>query len=975
MSDLFDRFHRERSQDNWSAHFTGLYRGIVVETNDPLRMHRIRVRIPDMYRKTEPAENILWASTANWFGGGPMGGSWVAPSIGDVVWVAFEKGHPYSPVVVGYADPTRTKRYVHDSLYGPVPVPFDEKGEIAERPEYDNDNFLPKDHRPYSMGFRSPYGQEVILNYTGFFPKAHAAKPAEAGTDPVSNKEFEVSKKAPEANKPDTKFMALVSGYGTSIILHDAGHEWQEEMKGDAVEDEDYLIDRYKYGLDFLNEMAPEGRDQRRFEVRTRAGHKIEVRDVGWNKSREGEYGKQVTLSKKQEDERWIKMRTKGGHISQMIDVGFDPEKDKFYKRLNKSEFGVEADHEDEEIEGRDKRMIRNVSRHGHGIYQDDRGSDSKDADGKAEPRGVGILQRTRQGATFAMIDKKEMQGVSLQNPDGSGFESSLRHGYTVVTTRPAETNIVDPGEIKYAPFYPRNPVRGEDIETTSHHLMLDEKNCSARLKTAKMQGIEFHDTCPHSSCKRVWGEMRDEHDRGIYFATDKGYAIWRGKPNADKKSKQWVVIDDNGDGKILVRNETGSIQIVADQNTVEIRGRNISLHAEQRVSIKAGREVVLDGGGTHWTVQSGQVGTEGHLLCSRMSGTHTAILIPEHPKAPAPPAPLTNTAEEVTPESVEEHKPEDEKKEDCKEKDEYKKAKQEAEDAKKKADESKKKADEAFEKAQAALSTARAANKAQKAAKGTSGHGALVAAFKASVAAYGKARQANREANQQYRDDKEAANEAQKKADKICGSGARTTQRGCAPNKSQMGPVPPMGGGGGPGGNTPSAVDDGDEPIPEIPPSDETSTESGVTPPPPFEPDEEDPLTGGDAGAGSGVLWYGVSETWLQEILDEGLLAASLANLLNDPANPTVAADHVELALTLEEARGKVFVQLSQKRYGGRGAILRIRAVEDADLLADGRSDKGVLKTMLYFGDIPAEFIEVFEMRPELPTATTVIV
>ena len=59
---------------------------------------------------------------------------------------------------------------------------------------------------------------------------------------------------------------------------------------GDADNDRDFEIKRYKYNLRLLNEDKPNSvdRDQRRYEVRTRAGHKFEMRDVGWAQANGG---------------------------------------------------------------------------------------------------------------------------------------------------------------------------------------------------------------------------------------------------------------------------------------------------------------------------------------------------------------------------------------------------------------------------------------------------------------------------------------------------------------------------------------------------------------------------------------------------------------------------------------------------------------------------------------------------------------
>lgn len=1098
--EAFDKFHQERTQDFWGGHYSGVYRGIVVETNDPLRMHRIRVKVLDLYNQNEKTENILWATMANWFGGGPSAGSWVSASIGDFVWVTFERGHPYNPVVVGFADPTRIKNYVLDSIYGPPPVPFDEKGEISEKPEYSNEDYLPKDQRPYSMGFKSPYGQEVILNYTGFFPETHKEKPVESGVDAVSSKDFQSSTNPPEPNKPDTKYMAFISGYGTTLIMHDAGHDWQKEINGNKIKDEQYQIDRYKYNLEFLNESKAEGKDQRRFEVRTRAGHKIELRDVGFNKSRQGEYGNSIALTDKTQDERWIKHRTKGGHLFQMIDIGFDAEQDQFYKRLNKTESGADVENENLDLEGQDKRLIRIQTRHGNRMLFDDRGSDSTEAHIKEEPRGIGISIQTRRGHYLGLCDRDEYNAIALQSARGQGMFISDKDQYVALSTETAE-RISPVREGAYGAEWPTAPWRKTDPETNTHHLVLDNKNQAARLKTPKLQGLEFRDGNPESTeecSKPAWAEMRDIHDRGIYFNSDQGYFIMRGKPekkdttatttgatitpstttnstvpvatpdkytliNVDtsretqeskkNKSKQWIVVEDNDLGQISVRNETGTIKIMATDNTVFIGGKNIAIEALENITLRAGKEITLQAAQvsnpTHWTVKGGSVGTNKLLTCETMEGRHLGIRYEPGP-AQAPPVPMQQPEPQpkVEEKEVSEHKPEDEKPDPCKS-GEYKDDQKKADDAKKKAFDSKKKAEDAYNKALDSRKNANSKLKSlhnERMSGGSSSSGYQQAKTEADAAVKqfkddkGKAKEAidenkkdyddyvqaqetanNRCAKEKCDDAKEAlkqanaeykrastardgdkegdlekrkeeakkkVDEAKKKEKQACEKkkGARNTKRGCAPNKAESGDIPSMGGGGGPGGNTPPSGGGGGTPPVDPPevitPSADEFPESDVLPPPPYEPNPPDPLSDESPDGGNGgVLWYGVSETWLQEIVEKGILLSSLANNKNDPSNLNVVSEFIELASRIETAKGKDFVELSQRRYGGRGVILRIKAVEDTALLIENQinSDPNpaneTIKTFNYIDNILPEYIEVYEIIPELPSLLVPII
>ena len=71
--------------------FPGIYRGIVVDTCDPLNQGRLKLRIPQ----------VLFEEITDWSPGQFSSGS--APELepGDNVWVMFEGGDPSFPVWVG----------------------------------------------------------------------------------------------------------------------------------------------------------------------------------------------------------------------------------------------------------------------------------------------------------------------------------------------------------------------------------------------------------------------------------------------------------------------------------------------------------------------------------------------------------------------------------------------------------------------------------------------------------------------------------------------------------------------------------------------------------------------------------------------------------------------------------------------------------------------------------------------------------
>ena len=92
----------------------GLLKGIVVDTNDPAGLNRVKIRIPQLHgfvnessygpisittiRNSRVADTGLpWASVCYPFG------STTNPEINQVVWVSFVNGDSNYPVIIGWA--------------------------------------------------------------------------------------------------------------------------------------------------------------------------------------------------------------------------------------------------------------------------------------------------------------------------------------------------------------------------------------------------------------------------------------------------------------------------------------------------------------------------------------------------------------------------------------------------------------------------------------------------------------------------------------------------------------------------------------------------------------------------------------------------------------------------------------------------------------------------------------------------------
>lgn len=654
---IFSKFFAERSK-NLFDRFPGMYRARVEETNDPLRMRRLRIRIPELHNADLQPQDLPWASPA-FATGGKGDGTWGNFCIGDTVWVEFEKGHPYGPVWVGAATPTRRKMYPLEAVFGKTPLAVNDQGQPADTPDDFVQEYMPKDERPMSMGMRDRYGSFFMMSSVGFFPIEHKNAAAPTGTDAIAQSDFQAAKKAPEINKPDVKMTVFNTKYGHTLILNDVGYEWENEFKGDFDKDASYEIARQKYLVDFFNEGAPTGRDQRRMEMRSRYGHKLEMRDVGWNKGRPGEYADQKTIGEGKDDQRWVKLRTKAGMLIESMDHGCDPEADLEVKKLLKTDKGSDTDHEDSGDFKEDARQIRLVTRHGNKIALDDRGSDVVDAEGKEEPRGNGILIKTRRKFGIDINDKDPMNRMMLYTPKSKVLDMNDRFDYIMLCTD-TSGKIPEDFKGKKGNEFAKTVALTHDPEKDTFYMKLDKKNKYAVVKTPEGQGIEMRDKpgdedqeCPSFT------EVVGPEDRGMFMSRNNDFAVWRSKDN-----EEYIALDDKHH-RIIIRNNHDKIQIIATGNVEVISQANIDLKADKKVSIKAGQEICMEAAGSQFVVRAGEVGTNTTLKCDHLSsvtmgGTHVEIQIPCDPCGPASPESATScTVDDPTPEDVSPRKPE----------------------------------------------------------------------------------------------------------------------------------------------------------------------------------------------------------------------------------------------------------------------------------------------------------------------------
>lgn len=667
ISQVWNSFFQQRTVNLFNR-FDGQYRAIVVETNDPLQMYRVRFKCPELHDFNLKPEECPFAVPAFALGG-KNAGSWEAAMIGDTIWISFEKAHTYGPIWTGFAPGTRRKRYPLEQIYTKSPLAVDADGKPKDKPQDFDVDYLPKDFRPMSTGWRDRYGNSEINSFVGFFPIEHKEKPAPTGADGVSRSQFNVGDK-PKVNEPDRKYMGKLSKYGNYSICSDVGYFWNKdndfgEFKGigdpldDGGEEErTFEVDRYKYFLKLLNENEPNSikdnngkSDQRRFEIRTRAGHKFEMRDVGWSqkdgglcgsvkkqnvKSRveDGKYGGQILSKWEKSDERWMKFRTKGGHLIQMMDMGFNPEDDNFYKRKLIEECGSKPDLEDDaEWTKRDARQMRFVTRYGFKFVLDDRGTHTQKAEEEHQPHGNGLLLKGRRqaeadpdkgtprGFGIEFNEKDELNTTRWYSPKSKLVELNDRKDYALVCTDMNGFISEEWKGLKENEFA-KSIGMSFDPEKDTYHLKLDKHNGYIRLKTSagndnsrnSTNGEKFDkgDCWPEQNATEKEMEKVDpvglnqglECRDGIRGGGEDGAwaelvdcdhrGIWFTRKNQMGiwrsrmgKDQFLMIMDKDGDEKIVIRHNEDGPIQIYCKQDVQIK-------AERDITLQAGRDISL---------------------------------------------------------------------------------------------------------------------------------------------------------------------------------------------------------------------------------------------------------------------------------------------------------------------------------------------------------------------------------------------
>lgn len=656
---VWNKFFNHRTRPLWDR-FPGHYRALVVETNDPLVMYRVRFKCPDMHDFDLEADECPWAVPAFDLGG-KRAGRFSHPVIGDWVWITFERNHPYGPIWTGFADPTRRKFYSYPQVFQRTPLSVNEEGRPADQPSDFDEDYLPKDGRPMGHGWADRYGNLELHSSVGFFPTEHEDSPPPPDHDAVQGSYFQQKSQPPEINNPDKKYMARVTKYGHIFLMGDQGYHWKKEddgdlgeFKGDFKEDERFETKRWLFLQKLLNDGVPKAEqkdgDQRKMIQLTRYGHRIEMRDVGWgqqgpieSKSRQGEFGPSRILSKEQKnDYRWIKIRTKGGMLFQAYDKGFHPQEDVFVKRHLLEESGSKSEMEDKYWGDRDARWMRIVTRYGIKSAWDDRGSNDKRARKQEIPRGVGYMVKGRRtpgakkretrgnprGFQWEFNERDDANHSMWMSPLGQAIELNDRYQYMMLTAALGDKWVPKWRHIKENEFIAK-PTMIKDPEKKTHHMKLDHDNEYIRFKTRGGKGVKPKQPVNPSNVKAgeinqgveardgvlgdgPWAEIVDCQRRGMWFSKRNQLGIWRAKKG--RQMYQWM---DDRQRKIVIYNneEFGTIEIYANRQVNVITNDSINLRADKHIFIKAGRSIRMQAGGTRFTLFDGNIATNGEYF------------------------------------------------------------------------------------------------------------------------------------------------------------------------------------------------------------------------------------------------------------------------------------------------------------------------------------------------------------------------
>jgi uncharacterized protein involved in type VI secretion and phage assembly len=135
--------------------FYGKYRGVVTDIQDPLRIGRVRAKVPDVLGQHESG----WAMPCAPFGGRGLG-FFALPAVGAGVWIEFECGDPDYPIWSGCWWGAATE--VPPQLLAPQPYK-----KLMIRTEGGHSVVLDDTPGGGGITLEAPGGQKIVINSTG----------------------------------------------------------------------------------------------------------------------------------------------------------------------------------------------------------------------------------------------------------------------------------------------------------------------------------------------------------------------------------------------------------------------------------------------------------------------------------------------------------------------------------------------------------------------------------------------------------------------------------------------------------------------------------------------------------------------------------------------------------------------------------------------------------------------------------------
>lgn len=76
--------------------FSGIFRGVISDNNDPLKRGRIKAYVPAISE-----HDLTWAEPCFPFNGSSKPDQYAIPPVGTKVWIEFEQDDPDRPIWVG----------------------------------------------------------------------------------------------------------------------------------------------------------------------------------------------------------------------------------------------------------------------------------------------------------------------------------------------------------------------------------------------------------------------------------------------------------------------------------------------------------------------------------------------------------------------------------------------------------------------------------------------------------------------------------------------------------------------------------------------------------------------------------------------------------------------------------------------------------------------------------------------------------